>query len=136
MSAAYLMSVQGASAEANPFARKIYLYTSGEHLVAAKIWLAIILLAAVYLIYRRSRGMYWTLNGFLFALIFGGSMATVANLHAAWGMYHDAGETVFNYVVMVVAFMGAGSLIERFGGDMCLLYETIKDKLLSFLQVN
>ncbi len=131
MSASHMMSVQGASFESNPFARKLYLYAGAEYLIAAKIWLAVILLTAVYLIYRRNKGMYWTINGFLLALIIGGSMAALANIHAATGISYYIDGVIFSYLVVVGVFMGAGCVLDRFyAEDTGYGYARIKENLI------
>lgn len=114
VTAAVMMDARGISAESNVIVAYIYANHGLGGLIAAKIWLTIILLAVALIIYWRSQGKsYWMVNGFLMSLTLGGIMATMANLQATAGLpYMNPTKIMFIYCGMVILFVEAGDFVD------------------------
>ena len=113
ITAAYMMEKTGASIEANPLARFMYVSYGSKGLIALKLWFTFVILSLVSTISKRT-GAYWATNGFLFALTIGGLMATRANLLATFGMpFPSPSSVIFAFLFMVILFIEVGNLIDR-----------------------
>jgi len=114
VTSAYMMEKLGASAEINPIMSLVFLKHGIGGMVAAKIWLTLLLLFAVYVVQLRSNGhAFWTVNGFLIALTAGGILATDANLGAINGTVAISPvEIIGIYLVIALLLTEAGSYID------------------------
>lgn len=113
ITAAYMMGKTGASIEANPLARFMYVSYGSKGLVALKLWFTLIILSLVSTISKRT-GAYWATNGFLFALTIGGLMATRANVLATFGKpFPSPGSVIFTFLFLVILFIEMGNLIDK-----------------------
>ena len=114
VTSAYMMEKLGASAEINPIMSLVFLKHGISGMVAAKIWLTLMLLFAVYVVQLRSNGRaFWTVNGFLIALTGGGVLAMNANLSAINGSVPASPqEIIVIYLTMTLLLTEAGSYID------------------------
>lgn len=112
---AYMMERLGIGIESNPFARYLFMEQGFWGMVAAKMWITVVVLFAVFMVQLKSSdNMYCTINGFLMALTAGGLMAVNANLTALAGEIPQApGEIIFIFLAMVLIFTEIGSFIDH-----------------------
>jgi len=112
---AYMMEKLGVGIESNPFARYMFMEQGFWGMVAAKMWITVVILFAVFMVQLKSYdNMYWTINGFLIALTAGGLMAVNANLTALAGEVPQApGEIIFTFLAMVLMFTEVGSFVDK-----------------------
>ncbi len=81
------------------------------------LFIAFMILLFVWLVSRKGDA-YWTVNGFLFALFIGGTMAIRANLMAADGIVPPSPESIIiTYLSLVLLFVMLGDQIDRFHGS-------------------
>ncbi len=115
ITAVYMMERIGIMREVNPLVRFMYA-TSGTHgVIVMKIWFVFIILFLAWVIAKRSEA-YWTVNGFLCALIVGGVMAMGANLMALYGMEPPApGSIIMTFLFLTVLFVMLGDLMDKLG---------------------
>ena len=114
VTSATMMEKLGANAEINPLMSLVFLEHGFGGMVAAKIWLTLLLLFAVYVVQLRSKGRaFWTVNGFLIALTAGGILAINANLSAIEGSVPaPPGEIIATYLTLALLLTEAGSYID------------------------
>jgi len=113
ITAAYMMEKTGASIEANPLARFMYVSYGSKGLIALKLWFTFVILSLVSTISKRT-GAYWATNGFLFALMIGGLMATRANVLATLGMPFPSPVSVLTtFLFLSILFLEVGNLIDK-----------------------
>jgi len=113
ITAAYMMEKNGASIEANPLARFMYVSYGPKGIVALKLWFTFVILTLVSTI-SKGTGAYWATNGFLFAFTIGGLMATRANVLATLGMpFPSPGSVIFTFLFMIILFIEVGILIDK-----------------------
>lgn len=112
---AYMMDRLGVGIESNPFARYLFMEQGFWGMAAAKMWITVVILFAVFMVQLKSYdNMYWTINGFLIALTAGGLMAVNANLTALAGEVPQApGEIIFTFLAMVLMFTETGSFVDK-----------------------
>jgi len=115
ITAVYMMERTGIMREVNPLVRFMYA-TSGAHgVIVMKIWVVFIILFLVWIISKRTEA-YWTVNGFLCALIVGGVVAMGANLMALYGVEPPApGSIVMTFLFLAVLFVMLGDLMDKLG---------------------
>lgn len=115
ITAVYMMERTGIIREVNPLVRFMYA-TSGTHgVIVMKIWFVFIILFLAWVITKRSEA-YWTVNGFLCALIVGGVMAMGANLMALYGVEPPApGSIIMTFLFLTVLFVMLGDLMDKLG---------------------
>ena len=115
ITAVYMMERTGIMREVNPLVRFMYA-TSGTHgVIVMKIWFVFMILFLAWVIAKRSEA-YWTVNGFLCALIVGGVMAMGANLVASYGVEPPApGSIIMTFLFLTVLFVMLGDLMDKLG---------------------
>ncbi len=113
VTAIYMMEKTGVSREVNPIMRLMYANSGKQGVITLKMWIALVILFLVWIISRKTN-LYWTINGFLFALTIGGGMAVRANLMAAYGMSPPSpGSVISTFLVMVILFVMIGDLLDK-----------------------
>lgn len=113
----YMMDKTGVMGEANPIVQLMYIFNGGQGVIIIKMWFAFMILLFVWLVSRKGDA-YWTVNGFLFALFIGGTMAIRANLMAADGIVPPSPESIIiTYLSLVLLFVMLGDQIDRFHGS-------------------
>lgn len=115
---AYMMQTHGVGIEANPIARYFFNAEGFGGMVVAKIWFTLVILFAAYITQlRSSTRIYWTVNGFLVALIAGGLMAVNANLTVLAGKVPPApSEIIVIYIFLVLLLTEIGSFVDGNNG--------------------
>jgi len=116
ITAAFMMEMHGAVIEANPISSFLFTTQGFYGFILAKIWLTFAILLAVYVVeLRASSNVYWTVNGFLTALIAGGMMAINANLTAMAGKISQSPDTIiFSYLFLVLVLIEASSFLDGY----------------------
>ena len=116
ITSAYMMEKVGASAELNPLMSYVFMQQGIGGMVAAKVWLTLSLLFAVYIVSLKSNGhAFWTVNGFLIALCAGGVLAINANLNMLNGLIYEAPQEIIAiFIVLTLLLTEAGSYIDRY----------------------
>ncbi len=113
VTAIQMMDKTGVSREVNPIVRFMYTNSGKQGVITLKVWIALVILFLVWIISRKTN-LYWTINGFLFALTIGGVMAVRANLMAAYGMSPPSpGSVISTFLVMVILFVMIGDLLDK-----------------------
>lgn len=113
ITAVYMMDKIGIMSEMNPMVRFMYASSSAQGVIAMKIWFVFLILFMVWIISRREN-IYWTINGFLFALSLGGIMAMRANLMAAYGTVPPSpASIIMTYLILTVLFVMLGDLMDK-----------------------
>lgn len=113
VTAVYMMEKTSVMREANPIMRFVYASSGKQGVVALKVWFALVVLFMVWIVSKRTQ-IYWTINGFLFALTMGGIMAVRANIMAAFGMEPPSpGSVIITFLFMVILFVMTGDLIDK-----------------------
>lgn len=113
VTAVNMMEKTSVMREANPVMRFMYTSSGKQGVVGLKVWFALVVLFAVWIISKRTQ-IYWTINGFLFALTMGGIMAVRANIMAAFGMEPPSpGSVITTFLVMVILFVMMGDMIDK-----------------------
>jgi hypothetical protein len=115
ITAAFMMEIRGAWIEANPIYSFLFTTQGFYGFILTKIWLTFVMLLAIYIVQlRASSNIYWTVNGFLIALIAGGLMAVNANLTAIAGKISQSPDTIIlSYLVLMVVLIEAGSFLDE-----------------------
>jgi len=109
----YLMEKTGVIRESNPIIRFMYISSGGQGVIEIKIWFSFVILFLVWLT-SRGKNMYWTVNGFLFALFLMGLMAMWANMIAASGMMPPPPSSIIiTYLFLVIFLIFIGDLIDK-----------------------
>lgn len=113
VTAGYMMEKTGFTREVNPVARFMYTNSGKQGVIGLKIWFAVVILFSIWLISRKTN-MYWTINGFLFALTIGGAVAVTANMMAAFGMKHPSpGYIILTFLFLVILLVSIGDLLDK-----------------------
>ena len=112
---AYMMGKLGTGIELNPVARQIFTTHGFLAVIAAKLWLTLMIIFTTYYLQTKVRKKtYWTVNGFLIALTAGGLMAMNANLAVIAGTILQAPfDIIFLYLSMVLIFPELGSIVDK-----------------------
>ena len=112
---AYMMEMRGVGAEANPFARYLFSIQGIGWLVTTKIGLTLAIICATHITQLRSRmNIYWTVNGFMVAIIIGGMLAINANISAIMGnVPQPPGEIVFIYLLLALMLTELGRIVDK-----------------------
>ncbi len=115
ITSAYMIDMRGVAIEANPIMRFLFITQGFEGMILAKVWFTFAMLLAVYIVQLRSPAkMYWSVNGFLIALIIGGSMAVNANLNALAGEVPSGpGGILFTYIVLALILIEIGDNVDK-----------------------
>jgi hypothetical protein len=117
VTAAYMMDNIGVMREANPLARMMYMSNGKQGIISLKLWFALVILFIVWVASRKT-GIYWTINGFLFALTMGGAMAMRANVMATLGMAPPSpGSIIMTFLFMVVLLVMIGDIVDKLHAD-------------------
>ena len=109
----YMMEIRGVAEEVNPVIRFMYVSSGADGVILIKTWFTFVIL---FLVWRFSCGknIYWTINGFLFALFIGGVMAMGANLMEANGVQSLSSNTViFTFLLSIQLFVLIGDLLDK-----------------------
>ena len=113
VTAIQMMEKTGVSREINPVVRLMYANSGKQGVITLKMWIALVILFLVWIVSRKTN-LYWTINGFLFALTVGGVMAIRANMMAAYGMLPPSpGSIISTFLVMVLLFVMIGDLLDK-----------------------
>ncbi|MCZ7384644.1 MAG: hypothetical protein O8C63_07840 [Candidatus Methanoperedens sp.] len=116
--AVYMMEITGVMREGNPVVRFIYSSSGQLSCLAYKVWYVTVVLSIVWIVSKKKQ-IYWTINGFLFALTLGGIMAMRANTMAAFGMDPPApGPLVITFLFMVILFVMIGDQMDNLQIDV------------------
>ena len=112
---AYMMGKLGTGIELNPVARQIFTTHGFLAVIAAKLWLTLMIIFTTYYLQTKvHKKTYWTVNGFLIALTAGGLMAMNANLAVIAGTILQAPfDIIFLYLSMVLIFPELGSIVDK-----------------------
>ncbi len=113
ITSAYMMQIRGITQEVNPVIRFMYVSSGANGVILIKTWFTFVIL---FLVWRLSWGknIYWTINGFLFALFIGGVMAIRANLMAANGIQPpSASSVIFIFLLLIELFVLIGDLMDK-----------------------
>lgn len=115
ISAAYMMERFGVGIEANPFVRDLFVAYGFVGMVIYKIFLTLIMLFLIHIVQCRSpENMYWTINGFLFALTIGGLAAVNANMNALSDKTPiDPSFWIVTFLALVFIMIEIGSFIDK-----------------------
>lgn len=113
ITAIYMMEKTSVLRETNPLVKFMYA-SSGKHgVLSLKIWFSLMILFLIWIVSKKTN-IYWTINGFLFALTLGGVMAMRANMMAAFGIEPPSPVSVITtFVFMVVLFVMIGDLMDK-----------------------
>jgi len=113
VTAVYMMERTGVMREGNPFVRFVYSSSGYLSVLAYKIWYATVVLSVVWIVSKKKQ-IYWTINGFLFALTLGGIMAVRANIMVAFGMDPPSpGSLIITFLFMVILFVMIGDQMDN-----------------------
>lgn len=112
---AYLMEMRGVGMEANPFARYLFSIQGIGWLMTTKIGLTLAIICVTHITQLRSRmNIYWTVNGFMGAIIIGGMLAINANISAIMGnVPQPPGEIIFIYLFVALMLTELGSVVDK-----------------------
>lgn len=118
VTAVYMMERTGVMREENPVVRFLYSSSGQLSVLAYKIWYVTVVLSIVWIVSKKKQ-IFWTINGFLFALTLGGIMAMRANIMAAIGMDPPSpGPLVITFLFMVILFVMIGDLMDNLQIDV------------------
>ncbi len=113
VTAVYMMERTGVMREANPIVRFMYSSSGKQGVLVLKLWYVMVVLFMVWIVSKKTQ-IYWTINGFLFALTLGGIMAARANIMAAFGMEPPSpGSVITTFLFMVILFVMTGDLMDK-----------------------
>lgn len=113
ITAAYMIEKMGVMREINPIARFFYLSNGVSGLISIKIWYALLILFATWIISIKSDA-YWTVNGFLCALFIGGIMAMRANIMAMMGLSPPSPDSIImTYLALALVFILMGDVMDK-----------------------
>ncbi len=111
LTAALMMTTKGHGAEFNYVFSYLYESYGIACFVSVKLILVIVLLLVAYILSRR--GGYWLINGWLTALIIGGTMAICSNLLSTYDiLYINPFHIIACYLILTFVFVFAGAYFD------------------------
>ncbi len=111
LTAALMVTTKGHGAEFNNLFSYLYESYGIACFVTVKLILVIMVLFAAYILSKRGR--YWLMNGWLIALIIGGTMAMCSNMLSTYDiLYINPYHIITCYLVSTVVFVIAGGYID------------------------
>ena len=108
LTAALMMNIKGHGAEFNVLFGYLYDSYGIACFIIIKLMLVVMLLFAAYIISKC--GGYWLINGWLTALIIGGTMAMCANLLSTYDIFSiNPYHIIICYLVLAFVFVSVGA---------------------------